>query len=397
MKKIILILITACSFSFVQSQNLDQATVNKIRVKLIGAEKLYEQGKYYETLEKTREIEAISKGMKSAKIQNLKVKAYLGLEEFHQSKKELDKLYNMNPNDEIIEDIASYESKIDSELAKERVRQERERLAEVKRKEDAEKERVANKVAEGEFNVWYKNKYGDSNINTVYSKLDRFGNKKLGVVNSSFETLIDFKYDRINKLENNINITEITDGSKLKKGLLDIERGVEIVSSKYKRIKYFEEGTAEVENFYRKYTLIDMKGRELVDGYKYSLKFNSLGYSEYWNSSGNNGVINKRGKIIVKPNEYYRVKLHDEGYISVGVQDEKVVSYAKKRDGTDYGLLDMKGNIVIPIKCWGCDFTFENGQIMAERNAGSYKGTIDYRYAIYSRTGSLIKSWSSSK
>tara|TARA_R110002033_G_scaffold37974_1_gene77156 strand:- start:7708 stop:8454 length:747 start_codon:yes stop_codon:yes gene_type:complete len=129
MKKIVLIVVVAvCSLQISFSQKINQTTLSKIKVKLLGAENLYEQGKYYETLEKIREIEAISEGMKSAKIQNLKVKAYLGWGLFQSSKDELDKLYEMNPDDAIIKDIASYESKIDEGI-------EEEKLAEIKKEE----------------------------------------------------------------------------------------------------------------------------------------------------------------------------------------------------------------------------------------------------------------------
>ena len=123
MKKIILTLvISVCSMQVGFSQNIDQATLTKIKVKLLNAEKLYEQGEYTAVLDKVREIEAITGGVKSAKIQNLKVKAYLGAGMYQQSKEELNTLYKMNPDDEVIEDIASYESRIEKGDADEKAK-----------------------------------------------------------------------------------------------------------------------------------------------------------------------------------------------------------------------------------------------------------------------------------
>lgn len=135
MKNIILILITICSLQAVNSQNIDQATISKIRVKLISAEKFYEQEEYFDVIEKIDEIEALSKGFKSPKAQNLKVKAYIGWEMYKLAKRQLDLLYGMNPNEEIMNDIASYEFRIDEGIEEEKKEREKQQQLAKEKKE----------------------------------------------------------------------------------------------------------------------------------------------------------------------------------------------------------------------------------------------------------------------
>lgn len=123
-----------------QAQELDKKTLAKVRVKLITAENSYKEGKYYSTLSKIREIEAIVGENAYEDIQNLKVKALIGNRSFEDAKKELDKLYEMDPSDEIITDIASYEDKIDTGIKAAKKREEEARLRKYLREQRLKRE-----------------------------------------------------------------------------------------------------------------------------------------------------------------------------------------------------------------------------------------------------------------
>ncbi len=113
MKNLIIIIIAIIGIQTVQAQQLDQKTINIIKVKLINAKDLYNKGEYYDALKKIEDIETLSKGAKSAKIQNLKVKCYVGKGSYKSAQRELNVLYDMNPSDNILKDIAAYTDKIE--------------------------------------------------------------------------------------------------------------------------------------------------------------------------------------------------------------------------------------------------------------------------------------------
>ena len=142
MKKILLVLFLLIGNQVLIAQDLDKKTLAKIKVKLITAENSYKKGSYTNTLTKIKEIERIVGEYTYEDIQNLKIKALIGQSKYDKAKKELDALYEMDPSDEIITDIASYEDKIDNGIITEKKRQTSIRLAEIKRKERAKKAEI---------------------------------------------------------------------------------------------------------------------------------------------------------------------------------------------------------------------------------------------------------------
>ncbi len=134
MKKIIytIILLLAVNMSYSQ---ISEQTKNKIKVKFIRAQENYDSAKYLDAIKNIDEIENLLNGSKNPTAQNLKVKALIGAKQYQKAQKELNILYSLNPSQNILKDIASYEGKINDGIKSEKLRSEKERLEEVRRKE----------------------------------------------------------------------------------------------------------------------------------------------------------------------------------------------------------------------------------------------------------------------
>lgn len=129
MKKTVIVLVLAiCSFQMSFGQ-YDAVTQSKIKVKFFTAEESLKNREYSKALKKVEEIEVLTNGPKSSVVQNIKVKAYIGIGMYERAKKELNLLYKLNPSDDVLKDIANYESSIDDGISEEKARKERARLA----------------------------------------------------------------------------------------------------------------------------------------------------------------------------------------------------------------------------------------------------------------------------
>jgi hypothetical protein len=115
MKKLLFLLITLLSIQLVSSQQLDQKTLTRLKVKLKRVQKAYDKSNYQDALDLVKEIEKITSKGSFPDVQNWKVKAMLGMGYYEDAKKELDILYGLNPSDEIIDEMADYESKFEVE------------------------------------------------------------------------------------------------------------------------------------------------------------------------------------------------------------------------------------------------------------------------------------------
>lgn len=146
MKRIFYIIIFLVSSSVCFSQVSDQ-TKNKIRVKFLKAQKNYEGGNFSEAIKNIKEIESLLGGTKNPTAQNLKVKSLIGAGEYKTAKKELNILYKLNPSSGILQDIASYEGKINSGIQAEIKRKENARLAEIKRNEKLREKRRRDSIS----------------------------------------------------------------------------------------------------------------------------------------------------------------------------------------------------------------------------------------------------------
>ncbi|ADY29544.1 leucine rich repeat (LRR) protein [Cellulophaga sp. RHA_52] len=117
--------ITILTFFFLISQisfgQLDNVTKNKIKAYYFTAEELYNNGAYSKALDKLESLEELSKGIKLATSQNLKVKILVKQNELIKAKQELEILYTLNPSKAIFKDIASYSNKIDEGIEAEQI------------------------------------------------------------------------------------------------------------------------------------------------------------------------------------------------------------------------------------------------------------------------------------
>ena len=119
MKKLttLILFLLVTQFSFGQ---IDNATKNKIKAYYFTAEELYKNEEYSKALAKITEIESLSRGIKLATSQNLKVKTLVNLKQYKKAKEELDALYSLNPSNDIYKQIAKYSSVIDDGLEDEK-------------------------------------------------------------------------------------------------------------------------------------------------------------------------------------------------------------------------------------------------------------------------------------
>lgn len=198
MKNILFILITICTLQYSYGQQLDHKTKNIIKVKYFTAKDFYANKEYAKVLVKISEIEELSNGVKSANVQNLKVKTYVSLEEFVNAQKELDVLQGMNLSSNIIKEMSKYSVTIENNIALEK-----ERLSIIKAQE--EKKRKAEIVAEEKrLQLAKEKKIRLAEIKMLRSKFDtvkefNFGlavalkDRKYGYVNENYEVVIPFK------------------------------------------------------------------------------------------------------------------------------------------------------------------------------------------------------------
>tara|TARA_R110002033_G_scaffold37974_1_gene77155 strand:- start:5662 stop:7608 length:1947 start_codon:yes stop_codon:yes gene_type:complete len=321
MKKIIFILITICCFQVIQSQNIDEATVNKIRVKLIGAEKLYEQRKYHETLDKIKEIEAISEGLKSAKIQNLKVKAYLGWGVFQSAKVELDKLYKMNPNDAIIKDIASYESKINQGINDEKERKERERLAEIERNEAARIAEIKREEDARLAEIQRKEEARKANEKAEWLAAVKKAIDRGGAMHKYGETGYDYKF---------LNQTLLRINHKNKWGFINIE-GEIIVPIKYDFVGIYTPNHVCLVKMNGKWGAINEVGKEVIPIIYEDIQNDDYN-REYFiaNLKGKAGLLNSNNEILI-PFRFDKIsQVDDSGYYFYAEIGERKIKFNRK-------------------------------------------------------------------
>lgn len=101
----------------VQAQ-LDNTTINKVKVIYLNAENKYKSGSYSACLDKIAEIESLTDGLRIPTAQNLKVKALIGAKKYSKAQEELELLQSLELSDEIIQDIAKYSDEIENYFEK---------------------------------------------------------------------------------------------------------------------------------------------------------------------------------------------------------------------------------------------------------------------------------------
>ncbi|MDT0554615.1 hypothetical protein [Patiriisocius hiemis] len=151
----IICLISFLFFAQIAIGQIDEQTQNKIKVKYLSAKADYKTANYWDALEDIKEIEALTDGQKVASVQNLKVKCYIGIEQYDKAKKGLNALYAMNPSSKILKDIASYEGKIDSGIKAEIKRKEEVRLEVIEKELELERKKEIKKASELNKDKYY--------------------------------------------------------------------------------------------------------------------------------------------------------------------------------------------------------------------------------------------------
>ncbi|MEM9880715.1 MAG: hypothetical protein AAF862_15715 [Pseudomonadota bacterium] len=97
----------------VAAKELDAVTQNAIKVKLINAERAFEQKKYEEALFRVEEIEARAGNVAIAAVQALKARVLVELKRFDGARTALNTLYGLDPSNEDLTKIAPYADRVD--------------------------------------------------------------------------------------------------------------------------------------------------------------------------------------------------------------------------------------------------------------------------------------------
>ena len=193
---------------------------------------------------------------------------------------------------------------------------------------------------------------------------------KWGFIAESGDLAIECKYDVVKNFNNNIAATktgnqwifidkegndflkinqpDIEDIGNLKNGrcwfkagglygFLD-STGTVIVTPQYKKVFNYEGNVARViQN--KKTGIIDLEGNEIIkpNTFTFIYPFNQYGLAIIQKEqSGNQGLINKEGKMILPPT-YHVINKFRDGLAAVS-------------NGRDYGYIDTMGKLVLPLK-----------------------------------------------
>ncbi|PHR69262.1 MAG: hypothetical protein COA67_11070 [Lutibacter sp.] len=366
MKNILFILIALCTLQYSYGQKLDNKTKNKIRVKYITAKDFYTNKEYYKVLTKIGEIEGLSNGVKSANVQNLKVKTYVDLEEFITAQEELDILQEMNLSSKIIEEMAKYTVTIEDNIEIERqeaavLKWEEEKR--VRAEEAAEKERLRvdeEKRLADEKREIRRSKFdyvGEFHFGLAIVRVKGKSRNIFGYVNEDYEIVIPLQYESAGKFSKSgfAYISKdvgprIIDGEfhlpKPKKGLID-RTGKVIVPMLYDKIGMHKGNFHVVKD-----GLIGIytdKGIKLMDAicdsfYESSITKNG---TEYF-------ILAKEGKQIlihkVVGNSGSIISQGNSGFIYDDIKPLKSKNKTfgfRVKYGALYGILDQNGEEVL--------------------------------------------------
>ncbi|MCL7765362.1 WG repeat-containing protein [Polaribacter sp. Z014] len=395
MKKLIVVLVLAlCSFQMGFGQQYDDATQNKIKVKYFAAKEFLENREYSKVIEKVNEIEALTSGPEASIVQNIKVKAYIGIGMYERAKKELSVLYKMNPTNEVLKDISSYESNIDTGIEEEKAREERARLAEIKRKEEARLAEIKSKedarlaeIKSKEDAIIKKEESIEIHKEYYQDYVNRFIPADGSYVNRSVFFLADYDEDgggayffgkpKDVEYKNYVDLAPVYSrsltttrygGKELRGRYLNYFTDRNGASFKFENINNFNiieigaftEGFApvlisrDIEKEVREWNYIDTKGKLLLpnkNGLKRGYNFYE-GYAIVKYESGCN-YINLKGENI-NSSRFYKCYPFFEGLAPV-------VSKSK------WGFINKKGEIVIPCIYKGVSF-FKDGKASVLKN-----------------------------
>lgn len=100
-------------YSQVGYAQLDNATMNKMKVMYLTAQNKYDEGDYTGAITKIADLEVVGNGLVLPSSQNLKVKSLLGAKRYAEASYELEILQGLDLTADIIQDMATYSDKIE--------------------------------------------------------------------------------------------------------------------------------------------------------------------------------------------------------------------------------------------------------------------------------------------
>lgn len=377
-----------------------QSTQDKAKAYYFEAVNAYNEASYSKAIQRLNETEKLL-GSTNAIILNLKIKAYYELKDYKNAKLSLDKFSKeKGAEDDLKKETFSYIIKIEDGLQEEEnehlkelkrigdnkkallliieqnrikkieeevKREEDLRLEEEERARELERIKMFKKKEKADFIKWHKEKYKDSNRNVFYKEQGK-DFPKWGVVNGKFEVVIPFKYENISHIDGDIYSVLF----KLKLGMVDVVKGMEILKPKYEPQGYFDtsfkfkEGLAVIR-YNGKSGFVNKVG-EIVIPFEFigSHSF-SEGLAAVSNETDTWGYINTNGNIII-PYKYFNVHSFSEGLAAVSNEKDT------------WGYINTNGKLIIPYKfCGGNGLDFENGIAFVRK-----KGKCDYIARLYS-------------
>lgn len=154
------------------TQQIDNATRNRIRVKFINAEKAFDAGNYKDALAKLQEIDALTGGRKIPTAHALLIKTLFQLEDYDAAARELDALYSGTPSDQVLADIADYAGRIEGMRAELNAKREQE----ARRRDDAAWATAMAGGTEASFEAYRREFPAGRNIANLDRELSRVDN-----------------------------------------------------------------------------------------------------------------------------------------------------------------------------------------------------------------------------
>lgn len=185
-------------------------------------------------------------------------------------------------------------------------------------------------------------------------------NGKWGFLNKEGKVVVEFKYEHAKYSGFNEGLAGVRFEGKY--GFID-KGGHQKVSFNYEDCKKFSEGLAAVQSN-GKWGFVDATGKVIIPmSYSNAIDFSGglagVKYNDKW------AVINKEGKLLTS----FKYDDVDYNYSAKGAELIEVSNYNKEKIEHKYGVVDKRGNEVIPVKYYSVTvYTNDLIKVELERN-----------------------------
>ena len=176
---------------------------------------------------------------------------------------------------------------------------------------------------------------------------------KGGYMDSAGKMVIDFQFDDVMPFYNGMAGVKINN----KYGFIN-KNGEIIISPEYDFIRNFSNNRAIVSKKGIQSTLIDTFGNKIFEIKKGTIRELYEGIYEV-SENGLNYWINSQGEIMM-PNKYETIEEIIPHPFFKGLQNDNIINQLVLLNrGNFYGLINLKGEILLSLSCNSIDFTYE--------------------------------------